>query len=372
MDIQQRVSYVLQGKGYEKYREYTSERAVYLRRDQRGLCAVEIFSLSGEESDGRIPQETLKNQEIHGAMDITEELAQRFQCTRGDVHILHLVICDHVTGSLRESEDPLCWIIDKSVNRLLVYENRIQDFYGLRYVIEQELSEEGSQWYGFEQQKGTVLTDGRKTYSEVIEVIEKIRKIPVTAILLVINVVIFLLCAFWTDAAAVFYGIGMLQASAVLGHGEYWRVITSIFLHADTAHLFSNMIMLLFVGESIERIMGSLPYLLLYLTSGVLGNVLSLTFDVIRGENGMSLGASGAVFGVMGAMLLLVFAQRRRLHKEVVLRVALGIGCCLYNGFVTTGINNAAHVGGMAGGIICFGLWLLFKKSCSKAAQKWR
>ena len=359
MDIQRKIACILQEQGYEKWQTYLSGNAVYVRFEQRIICAVAVFTAFRAEGDEETQSESQKVQSCNDVMDAAEEIAQRFHCSKGDVHILSLIICDRVTRSLREAEDPYCWIIDRTANKLLVYEDRASDFYGLRRVIEQGLTEEDVQSSTSGLNKRTISPESQKLYSETVE---RLRKVPVTVALLITNVIIFLLCAFWPDTAAILYGTGMLQASAVLQQGEYWRAITSMFLHADTAHLFSNMIMLLFVGEGIERIMGSLHYLLLYLLSGLLGNALSLAIDVAHGANGMSLGASGAVFGVMGAMLLLVFVQRRRFQKEVVLRVALGVGCCLYNGFVTAGINNAAHVGGMAGGFLCCGIWLLCKR----------
>lgn len=385
MDAEQRIGYILQEEGYREYRGNSPAETVYVRAEQRTICAVEVISVTcegkaeeisaPEEERGRQAQrddqesrnrqstaDTAWGTASDTAHDTAAELAQRFQCNKEDVHLLRLLVCGYVTKSLREEGDPFCWIIDKSTNRLLIYEDRAPDFYGLRRVIEHGLAEEEMPPSGYGQTKEMISADSRNMYGEIRE---QLRKIPVTAALVIVNVVLFLLCAFWPAAAVILYGLGMLQAPAVLQQGEYWRVITSMFLHADTAHLFSNMIMLLFVGESIERIMGSRYYLLLYLLSGVLGNVFSMTLDVMQGASSMSLGASGAVFGVMGAMLLLVLVQRRRLQKEVVFRVALGVGCCLYNGFVTAGINNAAHVGGMVGGLICCGIWLLYNK-------KWR
>ncbi len=362
MDIQQRIGSILQEQGYEKYQACPNEKEVYARCEQRIVCVVEVISVSGGKSNDGMQQKTEPSREhqFHSIPD-TEELAQHFVCSVGNVHILHLMICDQVTGSLKETNDPFCWIIDTTTNRLLIYENRTPDFYGLRRFIEQGLAEEVSQPFYSEQNMRTARMDS-DSQEEISEVKERLRKIPVTVTLLISNVILFLLCAFWPDAAAILYGMGMLQATAVLEQGELWRVITCMFLHADTAHLFSNMIMLFFVGEIIERIMGSLPYLLLYLLSGIAGNLLSMAWDVAYGASGMSLGASGAVFGVMGAMLLLVLAQRHRMHKEVVFRIALGVGCCLYSGFTTAGINNAAHVGGMIGGFVCCGIWLLYKK----------
>ncbi len=394
MDTRQRIGCILQEQGYEEYRGKSEGRAVYVRREGKFICAVEVLSIPGEECeeqrgqkvrDGQNNQnspnsqnnpntpnspdtknsQNTRNRQIRPDIDTETELAREFHCSREDIHILRLVVCDHVTSMLREVKDPFCWIIDKSTNRLLIYEDRVSDFYGLRCIIEQGMAEETEQTGSAGQNKGPSFAESQNLYFEMRE---RLRKIPVTTTLLLVNVILFLLCAFWSDGALFLYGMGMLQAPAVLRQGEYWRVLTSMFLHADTAHLFSNMIMLLFVGEAIERIMGSLPYLLLYLFSGILGNIFSLALDVLQGGSGMSLGASGAVFGVMGAMLLLVFVQRHRLQREVVFRVALGVGCCLYNGFVTTGINNAAHVGGMTGGLICCGIWLLYMRKKQKSA----
>ncbi|MBO5504177.1 MAG: rhomboid family intramembrane serine protease, partial [Lachnospiraceae bacterium] len=103
---------------------------------------------------------------------------------------------------------------------------------------------------------------------------------------------------FYGPAARFFYEEGTLVGYAVAEQGEYWRIVTSMFLHAGTDHIFSNMLILYFVGIEMERRFGHLRMLLLYFASGIAGNLLSLAAELRMHEVWRSLGASGAVFGV--------------------------------------------------------------------------
>lgn len=133
----------------------------------------------------------------------------------------------------------------------------------------------------------------------------------------------------------------------LLQNGQYYRLFTSMFLHWNVEHLFSNMIVLYYVGAIVERELGTLPYMALYLLSGLAGNIFSMGYEIFVNLYGSSAGASGAVFGVEGALLLLVMANRGRLESMTVGRVAFAVVFSLYCGFTSAGINNAAHVGGV-------------------------
>lgn len=179
----------------------------------------------------------------------------------------------------------------------------------------------------------------------------KNRGIPVTAAIVAVNIIVYLLEILPTPLSETVYNGGVLVTDQVIRGREYWRLLTSVFLHANLMHIFSNMLMLVYVGEAAEHMLGSFRYLLLYLFSGITGNLLSMYAETRLGESWVSLGASGAIFGVVGALLVMAVRFRGRTGTITPLRIGLLIVYSLYSGFQSTGTNNWAHIGGLLGGI---------------------
>jgi rhomboid protease GluP len=158
--------------------------------------------------------------------------------------------------------------------------------------------------------------------------------------------------------AAVLLDWGANSAYEVVERGEWWRLLTAAFLHGGVVHLAMNMIGLLSAGVTVERLYGRVQYALIYLVAALVGSALSLHFSA---ERVVSVGASGAVFGVAGALLVGLFSHRKELPRGM-LRQTLGglaffILYSLLQGFARQGIDNAAHVGGLlAGGALAW--WL--------------
>jgi rhomboid protease GluP len=134
-------------------------------------------------------------------------------------------------------------------------------------------------------------------------------------------------------------------------HGQWWRLLTSAFLHIGVLHLAVNMLGLLLVAPTVERIYGHRLFLLLYLGCALAGSAASLHFSA---RSGVSVGASGAVFGVAGALLAAVFHHRRRLPRKFGKRTLGGIGFFVLYSLaqgLAPGVDNAAHVGGLLAGV---------------------
>ena len=130
--------------------------------------------------------------------------------------------------------------------------------------------------------------------------------------------------------------------------GEYYRLITGIFLHGSLIHLFFNAYALYVIGSQIENYFGRIKYLIIYLFSGLMGAIFSMIF----GGNIASIGASGAIFGLMGA--LLYFGYHYRVYLGNVLKTQL-IPLIIFNlflGFILNGVDNFAHIGGLIGGVL--------------------
>jgi rhomboid protease GluP len=143
------------------------------------------------------------------------------------------------------------------------------------------------------------------------------------------------------------------NAASEVQRGDWWRLLTATFLHGGVMHLVMNMIGLISAGVTVERIYGHRLFLLIYFGSGLLGSALSLHFSA---QHAVSVGASGAVFGVTGALLVGVFQHRDKLPKafgkQTISSLGIFIVYALMQGFAKQGIDNAAHVGGLIGGCL--------------------
>ena len=131
--------------------------------------------------------------------------------------------------------------------------------------------------------------------------------------------------------------------------GEYWRLITPVFLHQGVLHIFMNSYILYSLGPNVEEAFGSVRFALMYLATGFLATAASFALP----PDVPSLGASGAVFGMAGVLLVYLYRRRKSAFVAQYLRsIMIFIGINLAFGFLVPGIDNVAHIGGLIGGII--------------------
>lgn len=185
--------------------------------------------------------------------------------------------------------------------------------------------------------------------------LEEFRKEPVTVILILINVLVFLVSDLTGYSQDVMHmlDLGAAYTPLITEGGEVYRLFTSMFLHFGIAHLLNNMLVLFVLGSRLERAAGKLRFLVIYLLGGVAGNVISLLLELNRGDYSVSAGASGAVFAVMGAMIYIVVRNRGWLEDLSWRQIVVMALFSLYFGFASSGVDNAAHVGGLiSGGIL--------------------
>ena len=189
------------------------------------------------------------------------------------------------------------------------------------------------------------------------QLLERSPRIPATSVLIGINLLIF--------AATVWHGAGLWHSNnsvqlawgANFGpatkDGEWWRLGSALFLHFGLFHLGMNMLSLWDGGRLVERMFGSGRFLLIYFSSGLAGNLLSL---IVQGDRAISGGASGAIFGVYGALMSYLWLERHGLHpaefKRLFWGAAILSAITIVLGFQITGIDNGAHIGGLLGGIL--------------------
>lgn len=175
-----------------------------------------------------------------------------------------------------------------------------------------------------------------------------------TIILVGINVIVFVGLTIFgmTENAEYMLSKGAMYAPYVIEYQEYYRLITSMFLHFGIEHLGNNMILLFLVGSQLEKELGSLKYVILYFIAGLGGNILSFVSDVMNFNYAVSAGASGAIFGVIGAILWVAIRNRGQIGTLTSNGLVLMIGLSLYFGFTSTGVDNLAHIGGLVTGFI--------------------
>ena len=129
---------------------------------------------------------------------------------------------------------------------------------------------------------------------------------------------------------------------------EFYRLVSSIFLHGNLIHLICNMYSLYVFGPQLESFFGKLKYTFIFIGSGIIGNLLSM---VMLNDFTVSIGASGAIFGLMGALLYFGYHYRVYLSGVVKSQLIPLIIINLYLGFSISGVNNYAHIGGLIGGV---------------------
>lgn len=172
--------------------------------------------------------------------------------------------------------------------------------------------------------------------------------------IVIINVAVFLVLEFQgnTEDAHYLLRYGASYAPWIYENKEYYRLFTCMFLHFGLNHLFNNMLVLIFLGDILEKTVGKVRYLLIYLLGGLGSSYLSYFLELQQQEMHISAGASGAVFAVVGALLYIVLVNRGRMRELSGRRLMLMAGLSIFQGFTSVGIDNAAHVGGFIGGLV--------------------
>lgn len=182
------------------------------------------------------------------------------------------------------------------------------------------------------------------------------KKTPyITYIIMGISVLLYLMTSifganFIDQNPNVLYKFGALvNINSIDNYTQLYRLITSVFLHGSIMHLICNMYSLYIIGPQLESFFGRIKFIIIYILSGVIGNLLTLAF---LQNNVVSVGASGALFGLLGALIYFGYHYRVYLGSVIKSQIIPLIILNLIIGFIAPGINNFAHIGGLIGGVL--------------------
>lgn len=338
---QNKVGKILTGNGYRFRPGIPQEIGIYYRYYQEGFHVV----LTVDQRQGYV-----LTPEQHDA--VTQRVMGSFYHPQGFLAdfpegfpVYHVEVLTVLMADSTEQVRALCmqcasvWAYLPYSGRLLVYENQPGEFFGLRQALESAASDE--------------MAEGNRAAFDLKTA--DIRQMPyVTVGLIFINVLVYLIMEFVGDTQngdfIAAYG-GLYPPLLFLGH-QWWRLFTAGFLHFGAEHLVNNMVILFFMGERMERAVGHLRLLVIYLLSLLGGSLLSYGMMLHTEEYAVAAGASGAVFGVIGGFLWVVIVHRGRVEDVTLRRLLFMLALSIYYGFSSTGVDNWGHVGGALAGFV--------------------
>lgn len=205
------------------------------------------------------------------------------------------------------------------------------------------------------------INQKNKQEAEKAEAVFKMKKPIITYILLGINIFMYvvpILLGNYNELLDRF----CLYGPNIREYGEFYRLITCGFFHADIFHLLFNCYALYIIGSQLESFMGKVKYPIIYFFSMLMGSFMSITFS-----DTPSIGASGAIFGLMGSILYFGYHYRIYLGNMLKSQIIPLIIFNLLYGFIVSGIDNFAHIGGLIGGfLITMALGVKYKSSNSE------
>lgn len=246
------------------------------------------------------------------------------------------------------AEDPFSWIYDEKEEKPVIFETSAEEFYGLRALLEKKV-------VMAESSEELELAFAREPLKDRIkEFFEEAPKVSLA--LVIINILVYIVCTFTGN---LLYNKGGVGFKLVQEPSQWYRIITSMFLHIDLVHIYSNMILLYFVGEVVEAQLKPVRFLLVYLITGIFGTFATFLSEIISGEYVVVIGASGAVFGILGVLLSLVFFKRVRRETMGLGRVLFVIFVSLYEGFTAINVANWSHLGGVVSGVMIGAIYCL-------------
>ena len=185
---------------------------------------------------------------------------------------------------------------------------------------------------------------------------------PCTVILAVMNVLVFFALTLqgMTEDGTFLLEHGAMFVPKVVEDVVYYRLFYSMFMHFGFENLMNNMVTLVLLGWNLEIEVGKIKFLLIYILSGLGGNILSAWYEVRTMDYTISAGASGAIYGIIGALLYIAMRNRGRIGDISGKGLVFMLVISLYYGFTSSSVDNLAHIGGLAIGFVS-GILLYWK-----------
>lgn len=272
------------------------------------------------------------------------ERLQKHYEEQGFTRVYHMCILCRKDGlfpqELLDDVDttPNLWLFAEDQNRMYCFEHQPMEFDGLCQAFEA---------LPVEKKRSTINRES----------------IPwITGILIVINVFCFLF-PILTGTYTRWIEAGKDSYELVIRQGQIYRLFTSMFLHGSWDHLFNNMLVLFALGLYLEPALGRIQYSIIYLGSGLAAGLFSAWIHGMQMNPGGSIGASGAIFGLTGALLAMVLFWKGKIPGVSLRRVVFMCIASLYGGFVSVNVDNAGHIGGLAAGFLFVIITNCFRKN---------
>ena len=325
-----KIAEYLVGRGYTSINSSISQVRIFFRVD--GDLAMAILMIDGRNLI----------MSVDAFKMIKAKTLEMFK-NKGytNVRLFSLLLTSNVMnfGAIGTQEE-LSWVVDLRENRLCIFDNEVVDFDGLRGGLETLLEENGE--------------NRRATIAGALKDFFFASKAPVTLALILINLIVFVTLSLRAPSfdAHSMVEYGALSLPRIMANYEWYRLITAAFLHFSLEHLLANMLALWVFGERVERALGKGKFLILYIFCAVMGNVVSLAVTFFSGADVVSAGASGAVFGIIGALFSIVIKNRGKYADLTGGRAVLLVLYSVFSGFSGEGIDNAAHIGGLIAGLL--------------------
>lgn len=176
----------------------------------------------------------------------------------------------------------------------------------------------------------------------------------ITMAVIAVNIIVFAVMSIFGNTLDAQYMAehGAMYPPYVAENGQYWRLFTSMFMHFGLMHILNNMVMLGAVGRIVEIAMGHVRFLIAYIVAGICGGALSYVVMLHDNDYAVSAGASGAIFGMVGALVWIVIVNRGIYEGISRQQVIFMVILMIYYGVSTSGVDNWDHLGGLAGGFI--------------------
>lgn len=338
-----KFDYFLLQEGYGKFQTPGKESTVYFQSQGSFTSVIHLMDL---------PKGFAIAPDVY--LQIKSQLVQQFE-RRGfeEVHILTVVLVENEENDVSFLKgDSFSWVVNKANRMMFIPDGHAEDFYGMKRKILSCLEDNDYADFYCDNPEAQIQSEKVNIKSSFLE--QSFINYGIVAT----NIIVFLLCLFVSDGL---YEKGMMYPKAVLEQGTWYQLITSMFLHGDQYHIFGNMILLFLLGNKVETYIGHIKYFLLYVLSGMAGNLLSLFYSYTIQDFVPSLGASGAVYGVVGIFLFILIRNKGKVEDITIRRYVFMFGYSLYLGFKSTNVDNMAHIGGLLAGFL-LGIVLYKKK----------